>query len=147
MTRNNDAKRPRAARLARIVRAPSRPRHEDVQRRTHQKMSVLGQPPAIGAVGKRRLDERRGMGILPMRPIPIPWQPVRRRHEPSALNYAAMNAIRRHVVRLVEEPETLPLQQDVPQVLGRENQLICAAYGISRINREEAPYVRRDGDA
>jgi len=63
------------------------------------------------------------------------------------LNHATMDSIRRLVVGLIEEPNPFPLEQDVPQIVGREDQLVRATYGISRINREEAPAVRSDGDA
>jgi len=63
------------------------------------------------------------------------------------LNHATMDTIRRHVVGLVKEPNPFPLEQNVAQIFGREDQLVRATNGISRINREEAPAVRGDGDA
>src|SRR5262249_19837655 len=61
----------------------------------------------------------------------------------NLLDDAAMRAHRRHMARLVEEPNTFPLVEEVAQVFGGEDQLLGTTGRIARIHRNQAAGVDR----
>ena len=61
----------------------------------------------------------------------------------NCLDDAAVRTDRRHVARLVEEPDPLPFVEEVAQVFGREDQLLGAPGRIGRVHRNQAAGVDR----
>jgi len=121
---------PRAARAQRIRRTHSvafldRASSSALAQSTPSHMTRLPTQQQRAASHRRRQLSLRSLSWCELFRVTIGARIDGRRPE-AALDNAAMHSEWRHVIRLFNEPETLPFQQQGAEILGLENQLFGA---------------------